>query len=222
MVHNSSTRHRLLAVAGPLGAAALAAGSTIGPRLADTVTSDHAEGAKVIAAVAGDRMAVAWAGFFLMSGLLLLIPFFAGVTSLIRGRGATLATVGGTLAMIGAGCGAVSQWFFFSEYQLTASGVSPEAGVAGLTALPGPPAAMLYLTFFGGLTVGWILLVIAAWRSGVFPRAHVAAFGVACVALFVSHSVYSAVIIAGAAVLLAPAIAGRGVTEPAREDVLVG
>ena len=110
----STTRRRLLAVAGPLAAVALAAGSTIGPRLADTVTSDHDEAARILAAVAPDRIAVAWAGFFLMAGLLLLIAFFAGVTSLIRERGATLATVGGTLAMIGAGCGAVSQWFFFS------------------------------------------------------------------------------------------------------------
>ena len=205
----SSTRRRLLAIAGPLGGAMIAVGASIGPRLADNVTSDRDKAADILAAVAPDRLAVAWAGFFLMSGLLLLIPFFAGVTSLIRERGGTLATVGGTLAMVGAGCGAVSQWFFFSEYQLTASGVSAEAGVAGLTALPGPPAAALYLTYFGGLTIGWLLLVAAAWRSGVFPRSHVAAFGVACAALVVSHSVYTAVLIGVAAVVLAPAIARK-------------
>jgi hypothetical protein len=221
MEHPTRTRRALLALAGPLGAAAIAAGSTIGPRLADTVTSDHDEGARVLAAVAPDRIAVAWAGFFLMAGLLLLIPFFAGITSLIQERGATLATVGGTLAMIGAGCGAASQWFFFSEYQLTAPGVSPAAGAAGLTALPGPPAAALYLAFFGGLSVGWALLVVAAWRSGVFPRTHVAVLGAACVTLVVSHSVYAAMAIGAAAVLLAPAIAGRRVPQPTSGRILV-
>lgn len=192
-----------------MAAICLAVGSTVGPRLADTVTSDKAEAAKVLAAVHADRTAAMWGGFFIIAGLLLLIPFFAGVCSLIRRRGAGLATIGATLAMAGAACGAVSQWFFFSEYQLTAPGVSREAGAAGLSALPGVPAGVIFMVFFGGLTLGWILLAVAAWRSRQFVAWHVVAFGAAGVALTVSHSVYGAAFIAVAGVVLAPTIAGR-------------
>jgi hypothetical protein len=194
----------------------LAAGSTIGPRLADTVTSDKAEAARVLAAVAPERIASMWAGLLLIVGLLLLIPFFAGVAGRIRERGATLATLGAGLAMTGAGCGAASQWFFFSEYQLTAKGVPRDAAVAGLTALPGPPAALLYLAFFGGLTLGWLLLALAAWRSGAFSWLHVMMFGAAGIAVVVSHSAYSAAVVLLAAALLAPTLAGRNDIATAR------
>ena len=200
-------RRMLRAVAGPLAAVALFAGSTVGPRLADTVTSDPAEGARVVAAVAAERDASLWAGVFLMVGLLLLVPFFAGVTAAIRSRGALLATIGGTLAMAGAACGALSQWFFFSEFQLTAPGVPTDAAVAGLTSLPGGPGILLFFAFTGGLTLGWLLLAIAAWRSGVFPRWQVAAFTAAWLSLLISHSFWSALVLIVPAVAMAPILA---------------
>lgn len=202
-------RRRLRAVSGPLAAAALFAGSTIGPRLADTVTSDSTEAAKVVAAVTAERQASLWAGVCLMAGLALLVPFFAGVTGAIRSRGAMLATVGGTLAMAGAVCGALSQWFFFSEFQLTAPGVPREASIAGLTSLPGSQGILLFFVFMGGLTVGWALLAIAVWRSGVFNRWQVGAFAAAWLSLAVSHSLWSALVLLVSAVLMTPTIAAR-------------
>ncbi len=207
-------RHRLRALAGPLAAIALFAGSTIGPRLADTVTSDPAEAARVIAAVSAERDASLWAGVFLMIGLALLVPFFAGITAVITRRGAVLATIGGTLAMIGAVCGALSQWFFFSEFQLTAPGVPADAAVAGLTTLPGWPGILLFLGFMGFLTLGWALLAVAAWRSGVFPRWQVAAFAAAWLSLVVTHSFWSALVLIVPAVGMATTIAA-GPTHPA-------
>jgi hypothetical protein len=207
-------RHRLRALAGPLAAIALFAGSTIGPRLADTVTSDPAEGARIIAAVTAERDASLWAGVFLMIGLALLVPFFAGITAVITGRGAVLATIGGTLAMIGAVCGALSQWFFFSEFQLTAPGVPTDAAVAGLTTLPGTPGILLFLGFLGCLTVGWALLAVAAWRSGAFARWQVAAFAAAWLSLVVTHSFWSALVLVVPAVGMATTIAA-GPTHPA-------
>jgi len=138
-------RRRLRAASGPFAAVSLFAGSTVGPRLADTVTSDPVEGARVVAAVAAERDASLWAGVFLMIGLALLVPFFAGVTAAIRRRGALLATIGGTLATVGAVCGALSQWFFFSDFQLTAPGVPREASITGLTTLPAWPGILLFL-----------------------------------------------------------------------------
>ncbi len=208
-------RSRLRSVAGPLAAVALFAGSTIGPRLADTVTSDAAKAADVIAAVSSERDASLWAGVFLMLGLALLVPFFAGVTAVITGRGATLATVGGTLATTGAICGALSQWFFFSEFQLTAPGVPTDAAVAGLTTLPGWPGILLFLGFIGCLTVGWALLVVAAWRSGAFARWHVAAFATAWLALLISHSLWTALVLLVPAVAMASTIAA-GPQQPAQ------
>ena len=202
-------RRRLRAAAGPLAAVCLFAGSTIGPRLADTVTSDHAEGARVVAAVAAERDASLWAGVFLMIGLALLVPFFAGVTAVIRERGAMLATIGGTLAMIGAVCGALSQWFFFSEFQLTAPGVTREASVAGLTTLPAGQGILLFFGFIGGLTVGWLLLVVAAWRSRVFPPWQVAAFAAAWLSLLITHSLWSAVVLLVPTLAMAPVIGAR-------------
>ena len=202
-------RPRLRAAAGPLAALSLVAGSTIGPRLADTVTSDQAEGARVVAAVAADRNASLWAGVFLMIGLALLVPFFAGVTAVIRERGAQLATIGGTLAMIGAVCGALSQWFFFSEFQLTAPGVTRDASIAGLTTLPGWQGILLFFGFIGGLTLGWLVLVVAAWRSGVFLPWQVAAFAAAWLSLLISHSVWSALILLVPTVAMAPVIGAR-------------
>lgn len=202
-------RSRLLALSGPLAAAALAAGSLTGPRIADSVSSDKHETGRIIAAVASQRTAVAWAGLFLMVGLLLLIPFFAGVAAVIRDRGGRLATIGAVLAMAGAGCGAASQWFFFSEYQLTAPGFPAGPAATALASLPGLPAAVLFLRFIGALTLGWLLLAIAAWRSRLFSWWQLAAFGLAWLAVLLSHSVYSAIVLAVAAVLLAPTIAGR-------------
>ncbi|MEO5666363.1 MAG: hypothetical protein ABIR39_24085 [Nocardioides sp.] len=204
-------RRVLRAASGPLAAVALFAGSTIGPRLADTVTSDPVEGAKVVAAVAAERDASLWAGVFLMIGLALLVPFFAGVTAAIRGRGALLATVGGTLAMVGAVCGSLSQWFFFSEFQLTAPGVPREASIAGLTTLPAWPGILLFFGFMGGLTLGWALLCIAAWRSQVFARWQVAAFAAAWLSLAVSHTFWSALVLVVAGLAMAPTLARRPV-----------
>lgn len=206
-------RHRLRALAGPLAAIALFAGSTIGPRLADTVTSDPAEAARVIAAVTAERGASLWAGVFLMIGLALLAPFFAGITAVITGRGAVLATIGGTLAMIGAVCGALSQWFFFSEFQLTAPGVPADAAVAGLTTLPGWPGILLFLGFMGFLTLGWALLAVATWRSGAFARWQVAAFAAAWLSLVVTHSFWSALVLVVPAVGMSTTIAA-GPTHP--------
>lgn len=200
-------RRRLRAVSGPLAAAALFAGSTIGPRLADTVTSDPAEAAEVVAAVTADRDASTWAGMFLMIGLALLVPFFAGITAVITGRGAALATIGGTLAMIGAVCGALSQWFFFSEFQLTAPGVPVQASITGLTSLPGWPGILLFLGFMGSLTLGWAVLVVAAWRSAVFPRWQVASFAAAWLSVLISHSLWSALVLVIPAIAMAPTIA---------------
>ncbi len=213
-------RRRLLAAAGPLAAVALFAGSTVGPRLADSVTSDDAQAAKVVAAVAAERSASLWGGVFLMIGLALLVPFFAGVTAAIRGRGAMLATVGGTLAMIGAVCGALSQWFFFSEFQLTAPGVPRDAAIAGLTSLPGWQGILLFFGFIGGLTVGWALLVVAAWRSRVFARWQVAAFGAAWLSLAITHSLWSALVLVVPAVAMAPTIAARRSTAPVPQPEL--
>jgi hypothetical protein len=206
-------RRRLLAAAGPIAAVALFAGSTVGPRLADTVTSDQAQGAKVVAAVAAQREASLWAGVFLMVGLALLVPFFAGVTASIRRRGAMLATVGGTLAMAGALTGALSQWFFFSEFQLTAPGVPREASITGLTTLPGGPGILLFFVFIGGLTVGWALLAVAAWRSGVFARWQVVAFAAAWLSLTITHSFWSALVLIVPTVAMAPTIAARPTTD---------
>ena len=202
-------RPRLRAAAGPIAAVCLFAGSTIGPRLADTVTSDQAEGARVVAAVAAERDASLWAGVCLMIGLALLVPFFAGVTAVIRGRGALLATIGGTLAMIGAVCGALSQWFFFSEFQLTAPGVTRDASVAGVTTLPGWQGILLFFGFIGFLTAGWLMLVVAAWRSRVFPLWQVAAFAAAWLSVLITHSLWSALILLVPTVAMAPAIGAR-------------
>ena len=202
-------RRRLRAASGILAAGALFAGSTIGPRLADSVTSDKTEAAKIVTAVAAERQASLWGGVFLMIGLSFLVPFFAGVTGAIRARGAMLATIGGTLAMAGAVCGALSQWFFFSEFQLTAPGVSREASIAGLTSLPGDQGILLFFVFQGGLTIGWALLAIAAWRSGVFNRWQVGAFAAAWLSLAMTHSLWAALVLLVPAVLMAPTIAAR-------------
>ena len=204
-----AARRLLRAAAGPLAAIALFAGSTIGPRLADTVTSDRAEAARVIAAVSAEREASLWAGLFLMIGLALLVPFFAGVTASIRGRGSMLATIGGSLAMTGAVCGALSQWFFFSQFQLTAPGVPRDASITGLTTLPAWPGILLFFGFIGGLTLGWALLVVAAWRSRVFNRWQVGAFAAAWLAVLVSHSMWSALVFMLPAIAMAPTIASR-------------
>lgn len=212
-------RRRLRATAGPLAAVCLFAGSTIGPRLADTVTSDPAEGARVVAAVAAEREASLWAGMFLMIGLALLVPFFAGVTAVIRERGALLATIGGTLAMIGAVCGALSQWFFFSEFQLTAPGVTREASVAGLTTLPAWQGILLFLGFIGGLTVGWLLLVVATWRSREFLPWQVAVFAAAWLSVLISHSLWSALVLLVATVAMAPVIGSRAPRAAGRSTI---
>ena len=204
-----AARRRLRAAAGPLAAIALFAGSTIGPRLADTVTSDRAEAAQVIAAVSAEREASLWAGVFLMIGLALLVPFFAGVTASIRGSGSMLATIGGSLAMTGAVCGALSQWFFFSQFQLTAPGVPRDASITGLTTLPAWPGILLFFGFIGGLTLGWALLVAAAWRSNVFNRWQVGAFAAAWLAVLISHSMWSALVLLLPAIAMAPTIASR-------------
>lgn len=220
-----AARRRLRAAAGPLAAMALFAGSTIGPRLADTVTSDRAEAARVIAAVSAEREASLWAGVLLMIGLALLVPFFAGVTASIRGRGSMLATIGGSLAMTGAICGAVSQWFFFSQFQLTAPGVPRDASITGLTSLPAWPGILLFFGFIGGLTLGWALLVAAAWRSRVFNRWQVGAFAAAWLSLLISHSLWSALVLLLPAIAMAPTIAARppqdDAAAPHREPIAV-
>ena len=61
----------------------------------------------------------------------------------------------------------------------------------------------------GGLTLGWALLVVAAWRSEVFARWQVAAFAAVWLSLLVTHSLWSALVLVVPAVAMAPTIASR-------------
>ena len=63
--------------------------------------------------------------------------------------------------------------------------------------------------FGGGLTVGWALLAIAAWRSGVFNRWQLGAFAAAWLAVAIAHSWWAALVLLVSAVLMAPTIAAR-------------
>lgn len=126
-----TARQRVLAAITPIGPVLLLAGSLIAPAAADDFSPDAPKANPILAAVAADRARSGVGGILIVVGLMFLVPALALTVSRVKDRSATLATVGGMLAMAAMAAGSLTNTFFFTSYGLTSPDVDAKIGDLG-------------------------------------------------------------------------------------------
>ena len=114
-----------------------------------------------------------WFRIHAVAGASAVLSIVAAVAlaSLVRSRGAVLATVGATLAALGGGMLAIA---FGAEAHLVSLAANPSLDRAAMTALvdlePASPATALLMAGFPVAGIGSLLLAVALLRSRSVPR----------------------------------------------------
>lgn len=159
-----SARRVLLALAVAAAPLVQLAGMVPHPELGDTA-------AETVAVVAQDP--AQWFRIHVLSAgaSVLFVVAALALASLVRGRGAALATTGATLMALGGGCLAIA---FGAEAHLLSLAADPSLDRAAMVALAelesDSPAVGLLMTGFPLLGLGTLALMGGLIRSGVVPR----------------------------------------------------
>ena len=163
MLRNPSRLHRTAA-----GLALIAA--PLMSLIADILSVGWADDtAEYVSEVAGNPGAQAWSGVFYVIGFTLIVPGVIGIVHLIRGRGTTLAHIGGGLAVIGLGAfPALAVTSVFDAAAVESIGQADY--VALLDGLEDQAAAIVLLVIILVPALLSLLIIGAAvWRSGLAP-----------------------------------------------------
>lgn len=159
-------RRLVTALAGPLGALALLAATSVAVPGTDELLDDRAGNAAILAAVGDDRNRTAAAGLLVVLGLLALVPFVWSMGSLSARRGAALATWGSGLAALGLAGAAVANTFWFTNVRMTDPALSGSRdSMVQLMGTGTWPLAVLGVMEIVCLPLGWILLGVGLRRS---------------------------------------------------------
>ena len=180
-----------------------------------TGTTEHALDALEATAAAPGRVRVA--SLLLVAAAVLLAVSFAAVASMVRERGARLATAAAVLGVIGsAGLVLVTSWLGLSVYAAQQSDLSKDAAATYLVTLTndsglGNIAGGCYML---GLLLGSILMGVALFRSGRVAWWLAALFpvGVLTSCVFAPQGPPAAVM--GLPLLIALPLLAREVAEP--------
>ncbi|MDQ6934426.1 MAG: hypothetical protein M3130_03925 [Actinomycetota bacterium] len=181
----------------PVGPLMLLAASLITPAAADNFSRDPGQARKILEAVAGDRARSGMGGFLIVAGLVALLPGLVLVVSRVTERGSRVATIGGTLAMVGVSAGAITNTFFFHSFALTDPAVhaSPTALAAAFGAI-GPVIAPFFISYAAGTIIGFTTLAVAVFRGKRAPWWAALVLGLAGLAtMIVNAGTLSAVVV---------------------------
>ena len=166
-----TARQRILAAITPIGPVLLLAGSLVVPAAADDFSPDAPKATPILEAVAADRARSGVGGVLIVMGLMFLVPALALTVSRVKGRSATLATVGGMLAMAAMAAGSLTNTFFFTSYGLTSPDVDAKVGDLGSAyAALGPVLTPFFIVYLAGSLIGFVALAVAVFRARSAPR----------------------------------------------------
>jgi hypothetical protein len=165
-------RSRVLAAFLPISAALLLIGEALMPKGLDQIITTKSTALTVLPIAAEHTNQVYIAFVMVICGLGALAVAFSSIATLVRGRGATLATTAAVLWGFSLFCGVMANVLVNYNLAATATAhlsrdVAARYLVATFTSWPGKAIVVGYL---GGLVVASILMLIALWQSRSVPR----------------------------------------------------
>lgn len=165
-------RQQILAIFLPVSAGLLVIGSVLTPKGLDQIILKKSTALKVLPIAAAHTNRLYFSNVLLLFGLAALGVSFATMATLVRTRGAKLATVAALIGGFGATSGALGNVLAGLNVAATQSAhlppdVAAQFLVASFTSWVGKLLLVCYLL---SLYVGLILMAIALWRSQRVPR----------------------------------------------------
>ena len=172
MDDTTRNRQRVLAMALPLSTALLVIGEVLTPKGLDQIADKQSVALKMVAIAATHRTQLYFSNVLALFGLATFGVSFSAIATLIRQRGATVATSAAVLGAIGAFCGAIANVLVgFNLASAVGPHSTPQSAATFLvTTFTSSVGQLFLLGYLLGLAVALILVVIAVWRSRCMPR----------------------------------------------------
>jgi len=177
------TRQQVMAAFLPISAAMLVIGTALTPKGLDQIIMSKSTAMTVLPIAAAHLNQLYVSNLLLLFGLGGLAVSFAAISTLVRERGAALATAAALIGGFGAFCGAIGNVLPGFNLAVTASAHLPREVAARflVASFTSWPAEAILAGYLGSLLVGTILMAIALWRSGSVPRWLILLFAVGLV-----------------------------------------
>jgi hypothetical protein len=165
-------RQRVLAVFLPLAAVLYVGAEALDPKGTDKVVQTMSEALKVLPVAAKHSGQLYASGSLSLLALGALAVSYAGIATLVRGRGAALATVAALLGAIGAFCGALINVLVGVNLAAAATAhITQDAAAHFLVRSFNSGFEQVFSgIYFLGIFVAPVLMAIALWRSRSVPR----------------------------------------------------
>ena len=171
-------RQRVLALFLPIAAVLYIGGEALSPKGTDQLITTAATAFKVLPIAAQHSGQLYLASGLVLFGLGALAVSYAAIATLVRDRGAALATVAALLGGLGAFCGAIVNVLVYPSLAAAATAhVSPGAAAKLLTTAFNSGFGQVFTDlYFASEFLAPLLMAIALWRSRNVPRWLVALF----------------------------------------------
>lgn len=165
-------RQRVLAVFLPVTAGLYIAGEALSPKGTDQVVTTTATAFRVLPIAAQHPAQLYLASSLVLLGLGGLAVSYGAIATLVKDRGAVLATVAALLGGLGAFCGAIVNVVVYPTLAAAATAHVSRGAAAKLlvTAFNSEFGHVFVYVYFGSEFLAPLLMAIALWRSGTVPR----------------------------------------------------
>ena len=165
-------RHRILALFLPLAAVLYVSAEAVNPKGTDILILTMADALKVLPIAARHSGQLNVSGSLTLLALGAVAVAYAAIATLVRGRGAALATVAALLGGIGAFCGACVNVLVGVNVAAAATApITRQAAGHFLVASFNSGFEQVFSTvYFVGIYLAPVLMGIALWRSRSVPR----------------------------------------------------
>jgi hypothetical protein len=172
MDHAVRIRQQALAVSLPLAAVLYVSGEAVSPKGTDQLITTTAVAFKVLPVAAAHSGQLYAASFLVLFALAALAVSYAAIASLVRGRGAALATVAALLGGLGAFCGAILNVLSYPSLAFAATAHVSRGAAANLlvSAFNSDFSHVFEYVYVASEYLAPLLMAIALWRSRSVPR----------------------------------------------------
>jgi hypothetical protein len=166
------SRRRILAAFLPLAAALYLTSAGLNPQGTDQVITTTATADKLLPIAARHPAQLYVSGSLSLLALGALAVSYAAIATLVRGRGATLATVAALFGGIGMFAGAIDNVLVGFNLAAAASALIPQAAAARflVTTFNSPAGETFLYAYAAAEYIAPVLMGIALWRSRSVPR----------------------------------------------------
>ncbi len=172
MDHAARMRQRVLALFLPVAAVLYVSAEAVDPRGTDRIIQTKAAALQVLPIAAQHAAQLYVSGSLSLLALGALAVAYGAIATLVRGRGAVLATVAALLGGIGAFCGALVNVLVGVNVAAAATAhLTHEAAARFLvTTFNSGFEQVFSAVYFAGIVLAPVLMGIALWRSRSVPR----------------------------------------------------